>query len=210
MRTLFFAVDLQNDFLLPTGALYVPGSDKIIPNLEKIMQMADQNDIPVVYTMDFHTKNSKEISDTPDFKTTFPKHCIAFETGANLISQIDPHKFSGGCKGILYSGEKIHPSIKWVIKNRQILIFKDALDVFEGNRHTKEIVGGINPDVVFIFGVAGDYCVDYAVSGLVKLGYKAVIIYDAIKSIKEPPYEKWLNLGVTLMPTTMLDQFMRI
>jgi nicotinamidase-related amidase len=36
-RVVFWAVDLQADFLLPGGKLYVPGAEKIIPQVARLV-----------------------------------------------------------------------------------------------------------------------------------------------------------------------------
>ena len=36
----FWEVDAQRDFMLPGGALYVPGAEKILPNLKSLVDVA--------------------------------------------------------------------------------------------------------------------------------------------------------------------------
>ena len=74
---LFWNVDTQVDFIEPTGKLYVKGAEKLKPVLKKITQFAADNQIRVINTCDFHFINSRELSAHPDFKSTFPLHCMA-------------------------------------------------------------------------------------------------------------------------------------
>ena len=39
-KVVFWEVDLQEDFMLPGGKLYVPGSEKIIPNIRRLVDEA--------------------------------------------------------------------------------------------------------------------------------------------------------------------------
>ena len=39
-RFFFFDVDTQRDFMLPGGALYVAGAERIIPRLRRLMDCA--------------------------------------------------------------------------------------------------------------------------------------------------------------------------
>lgn len=70
MNTLFFDVDTQNDFLLPSGALYVPGAEAIIPALSRLNRYARENGHALISTVDAHAEND------PEF-TAWPAHCVA-------------------------------------------------------------------------------------------------------------------------------------
>ena len=69
---LFWNVDTQFDFMSASGKLYVPGAEQIKPILKQITAFAKSNNIQVVNTADFHYANSKELSNKPDFITSFP------------------------------------------------------------------------------------------------------------------------------------------
>ena len=68
MQPLFWNIDTQKDFILPTGKLYIKGAEDIIPNLNTLTTLAKKHKIKVVNTGDYHTPKDKEISDKPDFK----------------------------------------------------------------------------------------------------------------------------------------------
>ena len=82
MRLIFWNVDTQIDFIEPSGKLYVPGAEDIKPILERITRLAGEKLLIVVNTADFHHNDSIEISDNPDFMSTFPAHCLAGTKGA--------------------------------------------------------------------------------------------------------------------------------
>ena len=48
MKTVFFDIDTQIDFLFPAGALYAPGAEKIIGTVAKLNHHAAKHRIPVV------------------------------------------------------------------------------------------------------------------------------------------------------------------
>jgi nicotinamidase/pyrazinamidase len=204
MRVLFWDVDTQKDFMLPDGKLYIKDAEQINDNLEKLTRFASSRGITVVNTADYHTKDSKEISDTPDFKTTFPKHCMAGEEGQDLIDQTYPKHFVDNYYIIGYSDKEINED-KFK-RSRNIIILKDAFDVFVGNLYTNKVLEMLSPDLVVVYGVSGDYCVDYAVRGLLARQYNVVAVYDAIRSIGKTPFEEWVKLGAMVMSTdTTLD-----
>ena len=69
MRPVFIDVDTQMDFLFPAGALYVPGSESVIPQIQRLNQHAISCGFPLVATVDAHAEDDTE------FKT-WPPHCI--------------------------------------------------------------------------------------------------------------------------------------
>lgn len=77
---LLVVVDMQYDFVMPDGALYVPGAEKLIlPIINKIFEY-DAKD--VIYTMDGHTPRlyarSQEAKE-------FPRHCLFGTKGQRLV-----------------------------------------------------------------------------------------------------------------------------
>ena len=54
MRTVFFDIDTQLDFLYPVGALYVPSAARIVPVVARLNRFAAERGIPVVSTVDAH------------------------------------------------------------------------------------------------------------------------------------------------------------
>lgn len=74
MKTVFFDVDTQVDFVRPSGALYVPGSEAILPNVARLNRWAMSHGIPLLSTADCHAEND------PEFRT-WPPHCVAGTLG---------------------------------------------------------------------------------------------------------------------------------
>ena len=69
MRTLFFDIDTQIDFIFPSGALYAPGAEKILPTVARLNHHAAKHRIPVISTMDAHSENDAEF-------VQWPHHCV--------------------------------------------------------------------------------------------------------------------------------------
>lgn len=79
MKTVFFDVDTQLDFLYPAGALYVPGAEGIVKTLRELTGFAAANGIPVIATMDAHAE------DDPEFQRWKP-HCVVGTAGQEKAS----------------------------------------------------------------------------------------------------------------------------
>jgi nicotinamidase/pyrazinamidase len=66
---LYFDIDTQLDFMLPAGAIYVPGAEKLIPEIARLNHEAMATGNKLISTADAHTE------DDPEFKT-WPPHCV--------------------------------------------------------------------------------------------------------------------------------------
>lgn len=81
MKAVFFDVDTQLDFLVPAGALYVPGAERIIPALARLNRHAAERGIPLLSTMDAHSEND------PEFQT-WPAHCVSGTWGQRKPAEL--------------------------------------------------------------------------------------------------------------------------
>tara|TARA_R110000803_G_scaffold157924_2_gene222245 strand:- start:1077 stop:1727 length:651 start_codon:yes stop_codon:yes gene_type:complete len=196
-KSVFWCVDAQIDFIDKDGKLPVPNAESIKPNLKKLTEFAKQKNVKVVSTMDWHYENSKELSDNPDLIETFPPHCMANTQGVRLIDEVSPEV--GSAMVIDWESQK-GMNFHNIHKSRNIIIRKDAFDVFQGNNMTESIVNNLGvpfldrPTFV-VYGVAGDVCVSFAVDGIMRRGYDVVLVIDAIKSLNEGKFnekvEEW-------------------
>src|SRR6202453_5323404 len=74
---IFWEVDVQADFMQPGGELYVPGAEKLLPNIRKLTDAARRGEVFLVSHGCFHTPND------PEFRQ-FPPHCIKGTPGAEF------------------------------------------------------------------------------------------------------------------------------
>src|SRR5947199_3648012 len=76
----FWEVDTQADFMLPGGKLYVPGAERLLPNIRRLTDAARQGRVLLVSHGCYHTE------DDPEFKT-FPPHCIKGAAGSAYVPE---------------------------------------------------------------------------------------------------------------------------
>src|ERR1700721_2856685 len=77
---IFWEVDAQRDFMLPGGKLYVPGAEKLLPNIRRLTDAARGGKVFLVSHGCFHAPND------PEFKI-FPPHCVKGTAGAELVPE---------------------------------------------------------------------------------------------------------------------------
>jgi len=189
---IFWEVDVQRDFMLPGGHLYVPGAEKLLPNIRRLTDAARQGKVFLVSHGCFHTP------DDPEFKI-FPPHCVKGTPGAELVPEALTDKVAR------VPNDEPASLPEDLSKFQQILLEKQTLNIFE-SRHADELVKRLGNQAEFVvFGVVTEYCVSFAVKGLIERGRRVAVVDDAIATLKQEESEKtmanWLRLGARLTTT---------
>lgn len=188
----FWEVDVQRDFVLPGGRLYVPGAEKLLPNIRKLTDAARSGKVLLVSSGDFHPPND------PEFKT-FPPHCIKGESGSELVPEAITNKVA---RVENTAAAKLPEDFS---KYEQILLEKQTLDVFQ-TRYADDLINrlGTRPEFV-VFGVVTEFCVSCAVKGLLQRGRRVAVVKDAIETLKQDvggeSIQEWQQLGARLTTT---------
>jgi len=195
MKKIFWNVDTQHDFMREkgeyVGKLPVPGAQEIEKKLSELTKYARENKFKIINTADWHNKNSKEFSDNPDYKTTFPSHCIEGTKGAEFVEATRPiNPYIIDWKKNNFSENKLKESM-------EVILYKDAFNIFEGypeSPHADKVINIIKPENVVVYGVATNVCVNFAVRGLLERKVNVYVPLDAIKELPGCPLEQTLNL----------------
>jgi nicotinamidase/pyrazinamidase len=168
-------VDTQVDFMYPHGKLYVPGAEHTIPAMQRLVDAARASGIVHVASADDHELTDAEISDEPDFRYTYPPHCLRGTRGALKIpetEQEDPVPLTLELLPERY------------LEGREFLILTKTFDVFT-NPNTDVLLDWLDPDEVVLFGVATDVCDDAAIRGFLARGRKVTFVEDAARGLDE-------------------------
>jgi len=195
MRTrdfILWEVDVQRDFMLPGGKLYVPGAEKIVPNIRKLTDAVRGDRVFMVSSGDFHPANDPEFAQ-------FPPHCLKGERGSEVL----PEALADKIVRVENSPAAKLPDD--FSPYQQILLEKQTFDVFQ-TLHADELVRrlGKGPEFV-VFGVVTEYCVDCAVKGLLERKRQVAVVKDAIETLGPEAGTKALaefqGLGARLVTT---------
>ena len=191
-KIVFWEVDAQQDFMLPGGKLYVPGAEKIIPNIKRLVDTAQEAKAFLVSSACAHSEGDPEFA-------TFPSHCICGTEGARII----PEGLTKDCVTVQNTTTSVLPQN--VFDHTQVIIEKQELDVFS-NPHTHELIERLGHAAdYFVFGVVTEYCVHFAAKGLLDRGRKVHVIEDAIETLKAEESRRALGelkaLGAKLIST---------
>lgn len=169
-KLIFWSVDVQADFMLPGGKLYVPGAEKLIPKIQWLVAGALASGTLVISSGDAHAP------DDPEF-ARFPPHCVAGTPGARILPE------ATGARVCIVPNDAANKLPADILRCPQILLEKQTLDVFD-NPHTSELIDLLGPDAEYvIFGVVTEFCVRCAAKGLLGRDRKVSVVTDAIETL---------------------------
>jgi nicotinamidase/pyrazinamidase len=177
---LLWDVDTQVDFVAADGKLPVPDAQAAAPAMGRLVRWAAEQGIVHLATADDHELTDPEISDEPDYETTFPPHCLRGTPGAAKIAetvQRDPLPVSltpypPGLVAELVRGQ------------RELVVLKKTYSAFS-NPNLEPLLAALDPDEVLLFGVATDVCNHAAVMGLLARGRPVAFVEDASRGLSE-------------------------
>jgi nicotinamidase/pyrazinamidase len=184
-------VDTQVDFMLPDGKLYVPGAEQTAPAMRKLVEAARAAGVVHVASADDHELTDAEISDAPDYRATYPPHCLRGTHGARKIPETD-------------QDDPVPITLELLperyFEGREFLLLKKSFDVFT-NPNTDRLVERLDPDEIVVFGVATDVCDDAAIRGFLDRGRTVSFVEDAARGLDEGRTTSctaaWRDRGVT-------------
>ncbi len=176
--TILWDVDTQVDFIEPGGKLYFEGAEEARPAMARLAAAARTAGVVHLASADDHELSDPEISEEPDFESTWPPHCLRGTRGAEKIpetKQLDPLPLplvpvpSAVLKRLLEGG-------------REILVPKKHFDPFT-NPNLEVVLDMLDPDEIVLFGVATDVCDDAAVRALLRRGRRVTFVEDAARGV---------------------------
>src|SRR5579862_8246075 len=174
---ILWEVDVQADFMLPGGKLYVPGAEKLLPQIRRLTDAAREGRVFLVSHGCFHTP------DDPEFKI-FPPHCVKGTAGSELVPEALAQKIAR----VANDAEAKLPED--FSQYQQILLEKQTLNIFE-SRYADNLVQRLGTHAEFVvFGVVTEYCVSFAAKGLLERGRRVAVVQDAIETLKPEDGQK--------------------
>ena len=193
MSRALIIVDVQNDFC-EGGSLAVPGGAAVAGAISEYVEAHHNEFDHVLATQDWHIDPGAHFSDAPDFKESWPQHCVAGTKGAELHPDLDTEYiqayFQKGQFSAAYSGFE------------GLLAPEDAVPT--GERPPGAMPGDAErfaPDDdaiglddwlqshdvedVVVVGIATDYCVRATALDAVQAGYGVTVLRSLTAGIAE-------------------------
>ena len=162
-KSALHVTDIQNDFC-PGGALGVPGADAIIPIVNDYIRFFHRQGFPVIASRDWHPPNHCSFKEQNGI---WPVHCVQGSWGG----QFHP---------------KLVMALGVIILSRATDPKREAYSAFEGTP-LDERLRNLGTETLFVTGLATDYCVRNTVLDACKLGYRVLVLEDAIRGLDATP-----------------------
>ena len=176
----FWEVDTQADFMLPGGKLYVPGAEKRIANMKRLVDAAREGKVFLISSADQHAPNDPEFA-------LFPPHCVRGTNGAEILAELRATKI------LSFPNDENFQLPGHLGEIQQVVLEKQTLDVFD-NSHAEKLLAQFPAFVEFVvFGVVTEFCVRLAAKGLLDRGRRTAIVTDAIETLDTKESQKTLD-----------------
>jgi nicotinamidase/pyrazinamidase len=158
MRALI-VVDVQKDFC-EGGSLAVEGGAEVAQRITDLL--VDHDYAHVVATMDWHIDPGAHFSDEPDYRDSWPRHCVVGTPGVDFHPAFDPAAvgavFHKGHYSAAYSG------------------FEGATE--DDGTTLADWLRRRDVDTVDVVGIATDYCVKATAADAVAAGFTTRVLLD--------------------------------
>ena len=183
MTRALIVVDVQNDFC-EGGSLAVPGGNDTAAEISDYIVTSRDRYAVVAATQDWHIEPGSHFSDNPNFRDSWPVHCVAGTHGAALNPDLDTEfidaYFRKGQYEAAYSGFEglLAPDVEVPLgdPDAEPEPDEDAVSLDDWLRDN-----GV--DEVVIVGLATDYCVKATALDAVAAGYATYVIPELCRGL---------------------------
>jgi len=181
---IFFNVNTQRDFF--EGSYKIPSVEHILNNLNDLTQYAKIKNVKVVSTVGWYPENANHLSSSPDYKKTFPKHCLMNTEGAKFLKETSPESYFlmdwNSPQGLQF--HELH-------NNNNVVVTKKTMDFFEGNTYSESLIHNLGIPIMqrpnfLVYGVN----IGPTVLGLLRRGYSVKVVEDANRNFNGMPFKK--------------------
>ena len=196
MKRFVIVVDAQRDFMLPNGALYVAGAEALVGPMNGWLEMLRPADTAgVLLTFDTHEPDRYAGSAEAE---QFAPHCLRDSAGWQTVldvGAVDPAI-------PLYRLEKG----VFAMWDEPDVTIRDARDPAAARVPRERFFATLREEgveEVVVIGVAADFCVRWAVEGLVARGFRVVVparlTRGIVRQIEAVAAEEWPGADVAIV-----------
>ena len=171
-NTALIVVDMQNIWVHPRGARYLPMSEDIVPKIQELLEFCRPRQVPVIY---LHTTKRKDLADAGIFADVKPQTHDADDGWSN---------FEGSPGAELY--EPVKPAAG------DIMVKKFRYSGFYGTQ-LENLLRALRRDTIAITGVATNVCCDSTARDGAMRDFKVLFLSDCNASFSQEEQDATLR-----------------
>ena len=171
-NTALIVVDIQNIWVHPRGARYLPMSEDIVPHIQELLRFCHGHHVPVIY---LHTTKRKDLADVGIFADIKPQTHDADDEWSN---------FEGSPGAEIY--EPVKPAAD------DIVVKKFRYSGFYGTQ-LENLLRALGRDTIAITGVATNVCCDSTARDGAMRDFKVLFLSDCNASCTQEEQEATLK-----------------
>lgn len=187
MTRALLVIDMQNDFCLQNGCLYVPGAEEIIPTINSIKPLfsicvfskcwhtADHMSFAKNHNLSFPDENGEipEIETSWGMQHLWPVHCVEGTEGAHIHQSLNVN--------VEDSDLILHKGTNPKCESYSAFMENDgnSRPTFKDGRTLERVLQDYEIEEVYVCGVATDFCVGETILDSIKCGFKTFLLEDA-------------------------------
>ncbi|MFJ3585307.1 isochorismatase family protein [Streptomyces sp. NPDC090127] len=180
MHRALIVVDVQNDFCEGGSLAVTGGADVAAAITDLVGQAAGVAYQHVVATRDHHVDPGDHFSDTPNYVTSWPVHCVAGTEGVGFHPNFAPAVASGAIDAVFDKGA-----------------YEAAYSGFEGRDENgmslAEWLRARDVDEVDVVGIATDHCVRATALDAAREGFRTQVLLDLTAGVAKETTERALE-----------------
>ena len=172
--SVLIVVDMLYDFI--DGSLACANAGNAVDNTLEFIKKTRDEDLPVLFIRDHHPADHSSFT---EYGGTWPVHCVAGTHGGEIHEKLKPYAdedltFDKGCDKTMeqYSG-------------------------FDGvntaGQSLGEVVSMLEPENVFVCGIATEFCVRNTCEDLKKAGFNVILLENCLAYVNEEGHRKALE-----------------
>jgi nicotinamidase-related amidase len=143
---------MQRDFIDKGAPIECPGGREIIPNIQRLLDLARQKGLTVIYTQEAHRAQGVDFGRELDGEE--PVHCVEGTPGVEIVPDLAPQ-----------------PRDFVIVKRRYSAFFATDLDL---------LLRGLGVDTLILTGAATDVCVRATAQDGQQLNYWIIVPEECV------------------------------
>ncbi|MFG2642742.1 isochorismatase family protein [Streptomyces sp. NPDC048370] len=180
MHRALIVVDVQNDFCEGGSLAVTGGADVAAAITDLVGEAAGAAYQHVVATRDHHVDPGDHFSDSPNYVTSWPVHCVAGTEGVGFHPNFAPAVASGAIDAVFDKGA-----------------YEAAYSGFEGRDENgmslAEWLRAHDVDEVDVVGIATDHCVRATALDAAREGFRTQVLLDLTAGVAKETTERALE-----------------